>query len=145
MFVPAVCRAALASVPLGSLRDLLRETVDLPLRSHDFHAGSARDQTERALDLDQVGLTLRLQVARDLGHTQRQLALLSPLAVLNQLTHAPEQGFVVARGRDRSDSLGTRGLGTRVERCPQVLLERREIILPGRRRYGSLTRRCGNH
>ncbi len=60
---------------------------------------------ERAIDLDQVRLPLRVDVAQQLGDPQRELALLTLLALLDQRPHAADDVGV----RRRTSSTGASG------------------------------------
>src|SRR4029077_16297499 len=106
-------------IHLRTLRDLLREAVDLALGSHHFDtglSGPTLNDTETAFDLHEVRLALRLHVAHQLGEAQRELALLASLAVLKHQVDAARRRFVT-RGRSG------RRYGPGVQLAANLLLE----------------------
>ena len=60
-----------------------------------FLSGQALDLAEALLDPHQVGPPLRVEVLHDLREPQRQLALLPPLALVNELSHLRQQRAAV--------------------------------------------------
>jgi hypothetical protein len=77
------------------LRDA-KEIVQQLLLTQHFHPRSALDNSQTAIDLDEIGLPLRLRVLGDFGNPKRELPLLTALAVLHEHSHSAHDILVVS-------------------------------------------------
>src|SRR5438067_8671960 len=84
--------------PLLSLRHARREIVQRLLLLQHLDAEVVLHAAEADVDLPQIGETLRVEVGDDLRDSQRQLALLAPLALLDERSDLAQQLRVGRRG-----------------------------------------------
>src|SRR5437764_8783524 len=88
---------------------------------HDFDTGVVLNGAEVPIDLRQIGAPLRIDIAHDVGHSQRELTLLAALAVVEERVDSPHQLGIVDRrhGPRRLDGDESRGGLRGVELAPQ--------------------------
>jgi hypothetical protein len=76
-------------VPLLSLRCTIQQVKRLPL-FHDFHAEIVPHQTQRVIDVPEIGLPLRVHIPHDFGNPESELALLALFAFVQQDAYATQ-------------------------------------------------------
>jgi hypothetical protein len=77
------------TVPLLSLRCTIQQVQRLPL-FHDFHAEIVPHQTQRVIDVPEIGLPLGVHITHDFGNPEGELALLALFAFVEQRAHATQ-------------------------------------------------------
>src|SRR5712692_5032364 len=95
--------------PLLSLRDAYEIVEQLALLGH-LHACVGLNESETPIDLHQICLALSVDVAHDVGDTERELALLPVFALIDQRTHTTNDLGLGAGGRrSRASRAGHHG------------------------------------